>query len=111
MLDLSEGGLLPGGIKDEIAAARFGRRDAAHLRRVVALWDLDCDHHMVAESRGGFGIDYTVAMIDPEVCRMDADGGEHRGEQCRFVLAVAVTVVEDVAGEVRLITADTHLDD
>ncbi len=42
---------------------------------------------------------------------MDADGREHGGEQGRLVFAVAITIAEDVAGEVRLVATDAHLDD
>ena len=66
---------------------------------------------MVADDRGRVGIDDAAAMIDHDQSAVDADGGEHGGEQGRFVFAVAVAIAEDVAGVVGLVAADAHLDD
>ncbi len=66
---------------------------------------------MVADDGRGVGIDDAASMVHHHQSAVDADGGEHRGEQGRLILAVAIAVVEDVSGGVRLVAADAHLDD
>ncbi len=65
---------------------------------------------MIADDRGRIGIDDAAAGIDHHQRGMDTDAGEHGGEQRGLVLAVAVAVAEDIAGEVGLVAADAHLD-
>src|SRR5580704_2112745 len=50
-------------------------------------------------------------MVDHNQSAVNADGGQHRREQSRLVLAVAVAIAEDIGGVVRLVAADAHLDD
>ena len=66
---------------------------------------------MVADDGGRVGVDDAAAVIDHDQSAVDADGGEHGGEQGCFVFAVAVAVAEDVGGVVRLIASDAHFDD
>ena len=82
--------------------------DAAQFGRVVAFGDFDGGDHVIADDGGRVGIDDAAAGVDHDESAVNADGGEHGGEQGGFVFAVAVTIAEDVAGVVGLVAADAQ---
>ena len=87
----SVGGDLGGGVEPDGMAVDVGKVDG------------------VVEGAGGWKLgDEGDAGADEDGVGVDARGAEHGDEQRRFVLAVAVLVVEDVAGLMRLIAADTE---
>ena len=110
VLELAEGGLLPGGIEDEEALAGGGGDDAAEAWGGVALGHLDGEHHVIADDRGSVRVDDAAAVIDHQESGADAHAGEHGGEEGGFVFAVAVVIAIDIGGEVGLEAADAHLD-
>src|SRR6185437_11521359 len=105
-LNLAEGCLLGGRIEDKVALAGLRGDDIVKFGGVVALGNLDGGDGVIAHDGWRIGIDDATPAVDEHDVTVDADGGEHCGEQGSLVLAIAVAAAEDVCGEMRLGAAD-----
>src|SRR5579859_6595259 len=65
---------------------------------------------MIALDRGKRRIDEAAMRIHQHPRRADADGVQHSDQERGFILAVTVTVLEDLGSWMRLQPADPDLD-
>ena len=101
--------LVPGRIEDQVTLPGLRRHHAVHLRRLIPLGYLNRADHVVAKDRRRIRVNHSALGMHHQQRAVDSHARQHRRQQRRLVLAIAITVFEDVRCRMRLIAAHAHL--
>jgi len=109
--DQAQRRFLVGRIKDEQGLAVRGLYARRKPSVIFSIRQFDGSDHMVANQGRSRRIDDAAFTVHVQIVGSDADRLKHRDKQSGFVFAIAIAVAVNVAGIVRLQTANALHDD